>query len=125
MKTAQQQVDDWNRASQTGVCVDVRRDNGAIFRTVTRSSAQVSDGIAVIWVKKLGGDLECCPLDRVARVPMVSDEDFDHRRASGACICEICGNEYRHRTHPDDLDHPSYDGLPCLVKLCDGRLVKL
>lgn len=117
----QEQVDAWNGDNQTGVIVDVRRDNGDVLRTRTRSSAQMLSGhSAVIWVKGIAG---CYKLDRVTRVPFVSDEDFEYERAGGGCVCEDCGKTYR--DHPDDLDHPSYDGMPGLVRLCDGRLVKL
>lgn len=44
-------------------------------------------------------------------------------RASGDCICEICGKEYRR--HPDDMEELSYQGLPFLQVLCDGTRVKL
>lgn len=48
-------------------------------------------------------------------------EDFF--RASGDCLCEICGTEYR--KHPDDMENIGYDGYPYLKKLCNGRRVKL
>lgn len=44
-------------------------------------------------------------------------------RASGMCICEICGKEYW--KHPDDEGELSYDGKPFLVVLCNGDRVKL
>lgn len=119
--TEQEQVDTWNRDNQTGVCVDVRRDNGTTLRTVTRSSAHLLSGQrAVIWLKGVSG---CYALNCVTRVPFVSDEHFEYERAGGTCFCKLCGEHYRN--HGDDLDHPSYDGLPGLVRLCDGRLVKL
>jgi len=43
-------------------------------------------------------------------------------RASGDCICEICGKEYWR--HPFS-EHLSYNDEPFLNKLCDGTLVKL
>jgi hypothetical protein len=41
----------------------------------------------------------------------------DWVRASGACICEVCGEEY--------YDHAPVIGYDWLTRLCDGRLVKL
>lgn len=44
-------------------------------------------------------------------------------RASGDCVCVLCGKEYR--KHPHDMDDLGYDGEPFLRLLCDGRRVKL
>lgn len=47
-------------------------------------------------------------------------------RASGDCVCQTCGNEYRR--HPDDPELGwSGDGTlrPFLKRLCDGTKVKL
>lgn len=41
----------------------------------------------------------------------------DFRRASGSCICSICGKEYR--------KHPHNDPWMWLRKLCNGDHVKL
>ena len=44
-------------------------------------------------------------------------ERGDWKRASGACICEVCRQEF--------FDHAPVVGYPWLQRLCDGRLVKL
>lgn len=41
----------------------------------------------------------------------------DWNRASGDCICEVCGYKY--------YDHQPVPGYTWLRKLCDGDLVKL
>lgn len=41
----------------------------------------------------------------------------DYTRASGMCICEVCGVCY--------FDHATVQGFTWLNRLCDGRLVKL
>jgi hypothetical protein len=41
----------------------------------------------------------------------------DWIRASGLCICQVCGFEY--------YDHAPVVGYEWLQRLCDGRLVKL
>lgn len=43
-------------------------------------------------------------------------------RASGACICDICGKTYY--KHPF-TDHRDWNGDPWLNRLCDGRIAKL
>lgn len=54
---------------------------------------------------------------------LLSDEDRikidnnEMHRASGECICETCGKEYR--------QHNDVIGALWLTKLCDGTLVKL
>lgn len=116
----QEKADRWNRTSCAGVVVDVTQTDDQVVRTRTRSWAEVRGGSAVVMV---GRARIWYPLDRVVRVPTVSDEDFEYHRASGHCVCIACGKTFF--DHPDDLDHPSYDGLPCLTKLCDGRIVKL
>ena len=45
------------------------------------------------------------------------EEMFDWKRASGDCVCEICGFLF--------YDHHEVPGYPWLRKLCDGELVKL
>jgi hypothetical protein len=44
-------------------------------------------------------------------------------RASGDCICDVCGKEYRQ--HPVDEEQLSYTGDPFLIVLCSGDRVKL
>ncbi len=53
----------------------------------------------------------------------VPDDPLDCTHASGQCICDICGQEFR--AHPGAKDLPGYDGCSYLTRLCDGRLVKL
>ena len=55
--------------------------------------------------------------------PIDKPERKEILHASGECICEICGKEYRR--HPEDLEELSYDGNPFLHMLCDGTQVKL
>lgn len=44
-------------------------------------------------------------------------------RASGDCICSICGKEYW--KHKLSMEYLGYNDEPYLNRLCDGRLVKL
>jgi uncharacterized protein HemX len=44
------------------------------------------------------------------------EEMNDWYRASGDCICSICGRKY--------YDHQPVTGYTWLLKLCDGDLVK-
>jgi len=44
-------------------------------------------------------------------------------RASGDCVCEVCGDQYRH--HPHDMKQLGYNDEPFLRVLCNGRRVKL
>jgi hypothetical protein len=65
-KRLQALCDDWNRLFPVGAPVDLRKDNGEILRTVTRSNAEVLEGhSAVIWLKGVVG---CYLLERVAPV---------------------------------------------------------
>jgi len=38
-------------------------------------------------------------------------------RASGDCLCPVCGKQYR--------KHPAVEGLEWATRLCNGRCVKL
>lgn len=64
--TPQEQVDAWNAGNNPVGCkVFLRKDDGSIFETVTRSEAEVLSGhTAVIWLKGVVG---CYMLDRVTR----------------------------------------------------------
>lgn len=122
---AKKAVDDWNMTSADGVIVDVTRDDATVLRTRTRLNAFVSpDGITpVIMVEGISG---WYLLDRVKRVPAITEEEeeaLEYDRGSGWAACSVC--EKPLREHPEDLDHPGYDGHPCLVKDCGGRLWKL
>ena len=44
------------------------------------------------------------------------------RRASGECVCLICGKQYRQHPPSEDRD---WNGDPFLNLLCNGDLVKL
>ena len=64
--TDQQKVDAWNKRYAIGQAVAVRRGEGQVLRTRTRSSAQLLSGhTAVIWVDGIAG---CYLLDRVSAV---------------------------------------------------------
>lgn len=45
------------------------------------------------------------------------------RRASGDCLCDLCGREYRR--HPFTFEYTDWNGEPFLHVLCNGDLVKL
>lgn len=45
------------------------------------------------------------------------DDDIVWHRSSGACICELCGLEYR--------QHPQEEYFNVDRRLCDGRIVHL
>lgn len=52
----------------------------------------------------------------------VGQKVSEFRRASGSCICPVCGKEYRR--HPDTEDRDFNDD-PFLKRLCNGDAVKL
>lgn len=56
------------------------------------------------------------------------DWEIDFIRASGGCLCEVCGLEYRkHPFDQDILGMEDHQGVrqPYLNVLCDGLRVKL
>lgn len=57
-------------------------------------------------------------INRLAQIIELTkpERPFDHR-ASGDCICEMCGDDYYHHAH-DPRD-------PTDTLLCDGRRVHL
>lgn len=62
----QAQCDRWNEKYPVGTLVCVRRDNGAVETTKTRSEAQVLSGhTPVIWLEGISG---CYLLDRVEAI---------------------------------------------------------
>jgi len=46
-------------------------------------------------------------------------------RASGDCICEICGKKYYDHPLEKNKEYLDYEDRPFLRRLCDGTLVKL
>ena len=58
-------------------------------------------------------------------IPQKTDKlpEFDFIRASGDCVCPVCGETYY--KHPYNLDIVDGNGYPWLHVLCDGTLVKL
>lgn len=65
-KQLQAEVDRFNARYPLGSSVDLRKDNGEVLRTVTRSHAEVLEGhSAVIWLRGVVG---CYLLDRVTPV---------------------------------------------------------
>lgn len=57
-----------------------------------------------------------------------SQEDFDLTwmyRASGHCLCPICGREYYDHKRADETWNLDWEGRPFLRRLCNGDLVKL
>ena len=78
------------------------------------------------WIRQLVKhfNIEICELcgDPRCTGEGVGQDPHDSIHADGACICYICGDEYRR--HPMAEDVPGCDG-PFLVRLCDGQLVKL
>lgn len=68
---AQKLVDDWNKTHGVGLEVEVKMDDGVIFRTTTRSKAQLlPSGQPVVWVVGIVG---CYDLERVTPKPAVVD----------------------------------------------------
>lgn len=55
----------WNKKYPVGTKVNVKKDNGEVLNTVTRSAADVIGCMAVIWVEGIAG---CYSLDRVTAV---------------------------------------------------------
>jgi hypothetical protein len=49
-------------------------------------------------------------------------EKYNFVRASGDCVCEICGKKYYQHKF---TEHRDWNDDPFLNKLCDGRIVKL
>ena len=56
------------------------------------------------------------------RQQRLDDEMYRMVRASGNCICEVCGKTYY--KHPF-TDHRDWNDDPYMNRLCDGRIVKL
>ena len=91
----QAQCDRWNKTHNVGVCVRVRKDNGDLFVTVTKSEAYVLSGhSAVIHVEGISG---CYSLDRVRyefeQPPPPIAEQFKEQMSKVAAIafsCQFC-----------------------------------
>lgn len=67
---AQAEADAWNAANEVGCDVNVTRDNGEVLHTITRASAGVVGGTAVIWVVGIAG---CYALERVQRTTPLAE----------------------------------------------------
>jgi hypothetical protein len=120
---AKKMVDDWNRGNHVGRAVKVKRDSGEFLETTTRSHAElIQSGVPVIWLNGITG---CYALERVFPIHYIDNDlsETDYTAAAGDVICDTCGLPYR--KHPDDLINLGQHDIPFLVKLCDGRLVKL
>ncbi len=68
---------------------------------------------------------ECDPCSCGFSNPILCDDDeyIKFYRASGNCICNVCGLTYY--KHPHDPDVTDWDGNPWLHVLCNGERVKL
>ena len=62
-------------------------------------------------------------MEKCKMVQYPETDDIDGIRASGECICNICGKEYY--DHPYDWRIIGYGGVPYLNIICDGTRVKL
>ncbi len=60
---------------------------------------------------------EAVQRERPYKPDMIRVERGEWKRASGACICTVCGEEY--------FDHAPVVGYTWLTRLCNGNLVKL
>lgn len=67
----------------------------------------------------LARSMEMCNLESLPESSGFPQGD----RASGNCICDVCGNRYI--DHPMDWRVIGYGDVPFLNILCDGRRVKL
>lgn len=78
------------------------------------------------WIRLLikHFDLKLCEMcgDPTCTGEGVPADPYDSTHADGACICSVCGMEFR--AHDLAADVPGCDG-PFLTRLCDGSLVKL
>lgn len=73
MNAPYREVEVWNRLHEVGAAVTVRRDDGSVTHTRTRSAAQVMGGhTAVIWVEGIAG---CYLLSRVKPAPEVAHDE--------------------------------------------------
>lgn len=56
-----------------------------------------------------------------------SREDADHHltvRASGDCLCRICGKDYYSHPYAPEPWNLSFTGKPFLHRICTGELIK-
>lgn len=66
LENEQRAVENFNKVNAVGCKVKVRRDDGSVLETVTRSEAQLMDSnVAVIWIEGIAG---CYSLHRVRPV---------------------------------------------------------
>jgi hypothetical protein len=65
--------------------------------------------------------------ENLAKEPLTKDEEqriLGSYRAAGDCICEVCGKiYYRHKQYKPS--GKTNNGVPWLVEICNGDLVKL
>ena len=115
------ETDAWNRDNVVGRVVQAKIGD-EIIKTVTRTHANTDDmGVDYVWVLAPKGKgkvelLDVTPYNGVGDLP-------DANRVSGYATCPICEDVlYRHQP---DLEHLSKDGVPFLVRRCDGVSVKL
>lgn len=102
---------EWNRRS------DIRE------KILSNMSQDMKDDIVIT-----GGDMFARGYSREFRNPFLrhgplNQQTREEYRASGACLCEDCGEPYL--KHPMDFFALSYDDEPYLHVLCNGDRVKL
>lgn len=103
------------------VCADCYDSDGI---TTIKGKKGIGMGIFAAWMTaKLGqyfGTGRVFPryLDGVALEHLIArTDDGDFLRASGDCICPVCGHLYR--------EHPEWKECPTFVLICDGSVMKL
>jgi hypothetical protein len=62
-------------------------------------------------------------MDEPAGAAAVPAAAVEYVRASGECLCDVCGLPYRQ--HPHDPEVIGYDDRPFLRVVCGGQRVKL
>ncbi len=56
IREGDRRVEEWNKAHKVGIAVNVRRDDGTILETVTRSEAWATkDGSPIVSVRGISG----------------------------------------------------------------------
>ena len=111
---------------------DLRRLQRKLIEAVSATEQTfVEEQTFVDEVAEYAGE-QFCPLSRVALIRALvrccmtqypTPTNGEGERASGACVCRVCGEEFRN--HPADWRLLGYHGCPVVHILCDGRRVKL